>query len=340
MIAALASVDALLAAAVLLLGVLIISIRFVALRRNRWENRLRPATELALADYLAGSGGEPSPATREERAVLLSVAFEVLTDVRGAERVRMVALLEKLGYVAEAEAELGGRSPAHRQQAAETLSALATPSAVSALGAGLADSDAMVRMVAARTLAAAGGGDVIPAVVAAARHDMIFEPGAAAAVMLALGMQRPAELAPLLARQTAPEVRRAAVAVAGELRLTQFAPELRDCLAEDDILAGRAARGLGRIGDMTAVDALSRLAEGPQRPAVTRAAAVTALGAVGDPATCPLLESLLQAQDWLLVAASAAALAQLGEPGSGALRRAATSPRADVAALAQAALDR
>jgi hypothetical protein len=40
------------------------------------------------------------------------------------------------------------------------------------------------------------------------------------------------------------------------------------------------------------------------------------------------------------MAASAAALAQLGEPGLGALRRAATSPRGEMAALAQAALDR
>jgi HEAT repeat protein len=340
MITALAGADALLAVAVLLLGVLIIGIRFVALRRMRWANRLRPDIELALADYLAGSGGEPSPATREERSVLLSVAFEVLTDVQGAERVRLVALLEKLGYVAEAEAELGGRSPVRRQQAAETLSALATPSAVDALGAGLADPDAMVRLVAARTLAAVGDDAVVPAVVAAVRDDMIFEPGAAAAVMLALGAKRPAALAPLLDPQTPPEVRRTAVTVAGELRLAEYTQALRDCLTEDDILAGRAARGLGRIGDMTAVDALSRLAECQQRPAATRATATTALGAVGDPSACPLLEKLLNEPDWLLMAASAAALAQLGEPGLGALRRAATSPRGEMAALAQAALDR
>lgn len=338
MIRALASVDVLLAAMVLLLTSFIVVIRFVALRRMRSVTRLRPAVEMALADHLAGSGAEPSPVTPQERAVLLTVALEVLTDLQGAEHARLVGLLEKRGYVTEAGAALGARSRVRRQQAAETLSALATPAAVQALEAALADTDALVRTAAARTLAEVGGDHVIPAVAEIAQRDINDQPGAAAAVVLALGTSRPGALAPLLAREAPAEVRDVAVTIVGELRLPQYGPALQDCLAGDDLLAASAARGLGRIGDATAVAALGRLALDRERPAFARAAAVTALGAVGDPAACPVLERLVGEPDWPLLAATADALAHLAEPGRGALARAAASPGTDMAALARAAL--
>lgn len=335
---ALASVDIVLAAMVVLLTALITGIRFVALKRSRRAMRLRPGAELALADYLADGQSEPRSTTGEERAVLLDVALEALIDLRGAERARLVELLEQRGFVEEAAAGLRARSRVHRERAAETLSALATPAALRALEAGLADRDALVRTAAARTLAVEGDDRVIPAVVAIAQRDMASQPGAAAAVVLALGTKRPEALAPLLADGAPPAVRNVTVTLVGDLRLPLYAPELHDCLAGDDALAASAARGLGRIGDVTAARALAGLALDPGRPASTRVAAVTALGAVGDPAACPALERLVSAPDWSLVAATTAALAKLGDPGRGALQRAATSPRADVAALAQAAL--
>lgn len=179
--------------------------------------------------------------------MLLDVALEALIDLRGAERpaggAARAARLRR-----GAAAGLRARSRVHRERAAETLSALATPAALRALEAGLADRYALVRTAAARTLAVEGDDRVIPAVVAIAQRDMAGQPGAAAAVVLALGTKRPEALAPLLADGAPPAVRNVTVTLVGDLRLPLYAPELHDCLAGDDALAASAARGLERIG--------------------------------------------------------------------------------------------
>jgi HEAT repeat protein len=69
-----------------------------------------------------------------------------------------------------------------------------------------------------------------------------------------------------------------------------------------------------------------------------RAAAVTALGSIGDPWSVPLLEPLLRGADWPLRAAAAQALGELGEPGAAALRRAVASGPAEAREHAEAAL--
>jgi len=150
-------------------------------------------------------------------------------------------------------------------------------------------------------------------------------PGAAAAVVLALGTSRPAALAPLLRADAAPRVREIAIAVAGELRLSQLAPLLRACLADRDDISAAAARGLGLIGDAHAAPALAGLACDDHRDPSTRAMAVAALGSIGDPTAAGVLESLLRDPDWLLQDAAARARSRLGEPGVAVLHRAATS---------------
>jgi HEAT repeat protein len=333
----LTAVVAALAAAVLLMLQLIVVIRATALRRKRRELQLRPPAELALAAYLAGGETEPAPGDAAERAVLLAVAVDLLADLRGGERSRLTGLLERLGYVAEAQARLTGRSRVARQRAAETLAVLATPSVVPALAAGLSDRDVVVRTTCARTLAEIGGQEFTGAVMGIAANDMAAAPGSAAAVILALGASQPAALGPLLGRGAPPQARAVAIRVAGELRLSEHAPLLRECLHDRDELAAHAARGLGRIGDIDAAGELTRIVLGTGRTVPARVAAIAALGAIGDPGSLGVLEGQLHAPCWPVAEAAARALAQLGPPGEAALERAAGSGSREVCELAEAA---
>src|SRR5713101_2424840 len=297
---------------VVLLVLLLIVIRAAALQRSRRVRRFRPAAEASLGTYLAGSGGAPAMAGRGERALFLAVAQEALADLRGDERDRLVDLLLQLGFMQDAVIGLKGRRAVTRRRAAETLAALATPLAVPVVAAALADRDVLVRTTCACTLAVTGGEDAVSAIVAVARQDA---PGAQASI------------------------KRIAVTIAAELRLTQLAGQLQACLEDTDDLAAISARGLGRIGEFSALAALVRLAGDSDRSPRARVAAAGALGAIGDPSNLAVLERLLVAPDWSLQAAAAGALAHLGGPGSAALRRAAMSGHQEAAALAGAALD-
>jgi len=319
-----------LAVAIGLTVALDVATRVVVRRRDLRERRLRPRAELAIAEYLAGSAAMPD---MRERSVVLEVAIEAIYDLRGSERARLVELLEQGGYVADAMSGLRARRRVRRLRAAETLAAIGSPAAVPALLAGLEDSDVDVRTTCARTLAEVGGDDVIGSVVTVAERDMVTAPGAAAAVVLALGTARPPALAHLIRHGAAPEARAVAIAVASELRLSEHAPLLQACLADRDDLAAAAARGLGMIGEIRSAGALMALAGDEDRGPAARAAAVTALGALGDLSALPVLEDQLCAQDWSLRAAAAGALSRLGERGLAELSGAAGSGGSGLAEL-------
>jgi HEAT repeat protein len=339
MLQTLVDLTACLAGLVVLLLLLLIAIRMRALRRARRAHRFRPAVEEALGTYLAGSGAAPVVAGRGERVLFLAVAQEALSDLRGNERDVLVALLVRLGFARDAMLGLRARRTSARRAAAETLADLATPLAVHEVAAALANRDILVRTTCACTLAAIGGEDAVPAIVAAAERDALAAPGAAASIVLALAQARPGALAPLLEASAPAAIRRIAVTIAADLRVAQFAGLLQSCLAGSDDLATSSARGLGMIGEFGAVGALAQLAADDTRTPQARAAAAEALGAIGDPASLGLLEKLLEVPDWPLRAAAAAALWRLGQHGQAALHRAAVAGPPEMAALAAAALD-
>jgi HEAT repeat protein len=248
-----------------------------------------------------------------------------------------VTFLEQLGFARQAAAELAAPRRAARRRAAETLAAVAGPPSVPVLVAGLADRDVLVRTTCARILAEVADQQTVPQVLAAVGRDVRTAPGAAAAVILTLGVRQPTALAPLLDPGATPELRALAITVTGELRLAQYAPELQAALGEGDALAASAARGLGLIGESQATRALARLAFDEQRSSAARAAAVTALGSIGDRVVVRLLERLTDAADWPVQAAAASALARLGPPGLAALLRVARSGQPRVRELAEAA---
>ncbi len=325
MSAALGPAVMLLTAAVATLALSLTAVRIMIRRRHRRELAFRPGASQAVAVFVAGAGPPPRrPASRGERQALRAAALATIADLTGSEREQVVGLMEDLGYVDDGVAQLESGSRSRRRQAAEELALTGSRRAIGALTWGLDDPDPLVRTACARTLAQIGDPELAPRLGAVAAQDMEVAPGAAAAVVLALGRHQPGALEPLLRPGAPAAARMVAVTVAGRLRLAQLAPALRACLASGGGLAAAAAHGLGLIGDIEAIGRLGDLASDPHSPLAARAAAVTALGAIGDPDTVPVLEPLLTSSDWPLRAAAARALGWLGGPGTWALRRAAS----------------
>ena len=319
-------------------GLADLAMRFATVRRARRERRVRPAAEAGIAEYLAGTGTVRRAGTAGERSVWLTVAIEAMLDLRGEERVRLAALLDGLGYVPRQSILLHARRVGVRRHAAEVLAIIATPAALSALTGGLDDPDPLVRCTCARALAKAGGPDGAAMAITIAQRDALAAPGAVAALVLVLGQNQPGALGPLLGPAARPAARLIAVRVAGALRLAQYAVLLRDCLADEDGLAAASAEGLGAIGDIDSVAALTLLAGSAGRSAPTRAAAATALGRIGDDSAAEVLGGLLGSADWALRAAVAVALGELGPSGAAVLRRAVTAGPEPGRALAAAVL--
>jgi HEAT repeat protein len=335
--AVLAATAAAMGATVILLLGLVVVIRVNLIRRRRWMNALRPSAEACIALYLAGESPAPENGTARERAVLLDVSLDAISDVRGRERTRLIALLEQLGFLDQLIRALGSRHRVTRRRAADMLATIAAPSAAAALTAGLADRDIYVRTICAAALTGVGGPDVVPEIIATAEHAAEAAPGAAASVVLGLGTHRPSALAPLLSARATPAVRALAVAVASELRLTEHSERLRHCL-DSDALAADAARGLGLMGEVAAVPALMAIATDKGRPPEARTAATVALGRIGNASALSALEAQLGDQEWPLRAAAAQALHDLGAPGDAALQRAASATSPQLRELAEAVL--
>ena len=195
---ALRAVVLILAAMVVLLNVAIVVIRVALVRRQRRQRALRPRAEELIARYLADASAVPPTTAGQERAVLLDVAIEAVAELRGAERERLVGLLEELGCVSDAIRGLSARRRVSRRRAAEVLATIGSRAAVGALTSALGDPDAQVRATCAYALAELGEEDVVPAVIDTMERDAAVVPGAIAVAMLALGAKQPAALAPLL----------------------------------------------------------------------------------------------------------------------------------------------
>jgi len=317
--------------------------RFRADRMRKRELFLRPTIEAAIAEYLAAEEPEPVrlPATKATHDLLRMVALETMAELSGRERDRLVALLERLGIVANTAAGLGSRRRRVRRFAAEALRQIASEETVRSLTVGLDDPDLDTSLTCAAALAELSDEACAPAILALADGAAVDRPGAVAAILITLGRSHPATIGAALAPDRSLELRRLAAAVAGELRLAEHVGALREALrSDDDELVARAARGLGAIGDVEEVEQLLGLAEAENRSWFVRIAATDALGAIGDPRAVEPLERELHSAGWLLQAKAAKALRMLGTKGEQALRCALTSPSANVRDHARVALER
>jgi hypothetical protein len=329
------------AAAFVVLVAAIVIRRFLADRARRREQSLRPAVEIAVVEYLAAEEPERPRLPTGSGDILRQVALEMIAELHGRERDRLILLLEGAGIVAETAAALGSRRRRVRRSAAEALRQIGSEEALGSLSAGLLDADLDTRLTCAAALAELSDTEHLPSVLAIADRSAVDRPGAVAAILVTLARRHPSTLGIALGPDAAPELRRLAAAVVGEFRLAEHVGALRQALeSEDDELAARAARGLGMIGDDGVLDRLLELVEDGDRTWFVRLAATGALGVIGDPRAVAPLEQELNSDGWLLQAKAAKSLRLLGLTGEEALERGLSSPAETVRDHARVALER
>jgi HEAT repeat protein len=332
-----------LAATLVALLAAIVGTRLLRRRRRRRRAKLRAQLEDVIVRYMIDEDAKaPSlaHASRPARETALDVALEALLELRGRERERLTALLEQTGIVTATIGDLGSWRVARRRRAADALGLVRTYAAREPLLDALRDRDKSVRLCAAQALAELADDDLVPRLTTVAEEAAAKQPGAVAELLLALGASARPALGELYARTRSVALRRMVASVVGELRLPEYGELLRSALEEEDELAARAARGLGLIGDVDAVDGLLRLVADASRAWFVRAAATAALGRIGDPRAVDHLRRELYARDsgWELRAAAARALAELGGPGRAVLDRAARRESGEAGVQARAAL--
>lgn len=336
------------AAAALAMGVVVLvgAILLTRLRADRRERRdaaLRPELELMIAEYLAADDPTPPtpPDSRDARRLLRYIGLEAISQLQGGERDRLTRLLELTGAVDDTVVELSSRRRIVRREAAEALAEIRSVTAAEPLLEELEDPDPDVRLAAADALAELGAPWSVGPILEITDELSEARPGASAAILLTLGRRLPASLEDAMHERRSADLRRIAAAVIGALRLADHAPLLRRALeGDDDELVARAARGLGSIGDVDAVDRLIELLDDRGRTWFVRLAAAEALGEIGDPIAAPVLEGVLYDDNWQLRARVARSLRLLGPAGEPGLDRALAATAPGVRAQAIVALDR
>jgi HEAT repeat protein len=327
--------------AALVVGLLLIIVvgRLVRDRRKRRSAALRPRLEAAVALYLTDRAAVP-PEVSSPLALrtMKAVGLDALGELRGSERERLTALLEETGVVGDTVSRLSSRHRITRRRAAETLAQIASPQTVPALAAGLTDRDRDVRIGCAHALAELGDPGHVAEVAAVLAEAAPHRTGSVEEVLLVLGTENPRYLHSIVNLTHSLELYKLVTSIAGQLRLSELTPVLRENLqSDDDELVALSIRGLGQMGDHGAFDHLLGFLENGDCAPDVRIAAAQALGRIGDTRAVPSLESALASSNWTLQQSAAYALAQLGEPGHEALLKA-TSEAQPAGALALAAI--
>lgn len=291
-------------------------------RRRAWqaaEDEWRPLVQGFVLD------GAPLSSPRgPDRRVVLDLLLRYASLLRGAEAERIVAYLEREGYVSEALRELRSRHQWRRAQAAGVLGRMHSARAVGALIRALRDESPDVRTMAARSLAAIGDPRAIAALTAALADTSRWTPSIVATDLIEMGV----EVVPTLVRIAAGaadgdagahEAAVAAVRVLGEIRDPRAAAALLELLKDspDLDLRARAAAALGAIGGPQVVLVLVASLQDPAWQ--VRAQAAGGLGSLGDVTAVPALKSAVFDESWWVRRNCAEALGRLGVTGHLAL---------------------
>jgi HEAT repeat protein len=321
--AAFAALVVMLAAAVLL-GGLIVGGRTV--RRTRDERRARlarPARHLLLAI----AAGDDDPGQIDELVRLPDDvwhavepnAIALLGKVRGEAHATLVDVFERRGAAWRARSRLKRRDPVARALAAEVLGNLGRKDALLPLCDLLSDPDADVRVVAARSLGRIGDAGATQPLLATLPSRRPVPAHVVATALMRLGTAAQGALTAALDDPRVP-VRATAAEVLGLIGAVGATVRVESALRADPAVEVRvaAARTLGRLGTRTALAPLLDSLE-EDRPAVLRAEAARALGEIGAVTAAPPLTALLADPDYAVAHNAARSLLRLGNAGRAAL---------------------
>lgn len=292
------------------------------------EANFRSATVPVVENYLAGS------ARLEEAVAALkknpSLAFQLLierSETPGpGETERLRSLFKAFPFAKQAIAEL--RSPRWdiRLQNAQTLGYMRDESAIPELLKALEDEVPEVRLAAAQSLALLGCPDAVKPILLHLDIPGKIPPDRVVEVLITLGA--PA-LEPLLGFLDHPQISEKALAMAvkacGMPGARQAVPRLLEALRHKTAeVRFNAVDALAVMGDSTAIDPITRLAEDPD--AGVRNQVMRALGLLEASDHVPLLVRTMNDPAWEVRLSAARSLYQLGHAGKEALENAAGNP--------------
>ena len=279
--------------------------RFVRQRRTaRLVAEVRPIVLAAIDE-----GGAAPILTDKKTKVAESIAISLLPKLRGADRDALTSMLEANGVIEHAVRGLRSRSAARRQRSAELLGNAGASAAERELVGRLDDSDADVRITAARALGRIGEQRSVDDLFRALAQHRIPANAASMAVLRIGSVGAPGIVA--ATNSHVPLVRSTAVELAGSLGVMEARPAIELLLDDDDrTVRTSAARALGRLSmpSSTAplIDRLFRALEQP----IDRSdddflvAMVDALGRIGHRSSIPVLESCFMRRHRLSLAAA------------------------------------
>ncbi len=304
-----------------------------ARRRERAEDAVRPLV-LALLDDPTAVVALPSHggAGRAVRGIVTAL----LPQLRGADRDVLAGVLARHGQVERARHDLGSRRPRRRAAAVELLGATGAADTDVLVADLVRDRDRQVRVTAVRALGRMAT-PVAAASIVTTLRDHLVPANTATMALLRCG---PAAAQPLLAAlgEPPPAERTTVVELLGVLGVAEARAAIEEVVVDARSAAERAAavRALGRIGDPAStplvLDVLTTALDGPHADVELSIACVEALGLLGDRRAIPALTGALGRSHRLSFAA-AEALAPMGPRRSRRSMRERAGATAPVAAI-------
>jgi HEAT repeat protein len=271
---------------------------------------------------------------RSTKATFEELIAGLLPKLRGADRSALVDIMRRRGTIERACKRTGSRRWMRRGLAAELLGAAGTTEGAPHVATLLHDRNRQVRLAAVRALGRIGGPDAATALIEHLDESGgRIPPHPITMALMRIGADATQPLLGALETGSA-GVQTIAAEVLGVLGLIPATTPLERRLASDPDPGVRvaAARALGRLGMPSSMPGLVHALQN-ERHVEVLATVATALGQMAAHEAIPTLERAIADAEPAVRIAAAAALLQMGEPGTGLLRSLAqrNEPGADAA---------
>lgn len=310
-------------------GLVWIGCYFVRTRRLVQEERSARSEERLshlILDDIAGTK-VPDDAYRQlplwERHILLRLLKNLADQITGPDQERLVALMQRVGFVDTARVALRSRSAAQRQSACVVLGYYDHPAALESLRGALRDPDLAVRLTAARALLRKDGIESLRALLA----DLNFSPDDPPLMLAEIFGLIPVRLRPEAIRMLGEPIpdewkRMLAIALGRGQVLAAYDAILALSRSRSDRMRAAAWVALQELGDPR-VGGVVHEGLADASPSVIRAACACAAHAA-EPAVLPQLQALLGHGDWWVRFDAGQALYDFGPAGRELLEKHAT----------------
>jgi len=254
-----------------------------------------------------------------DRQMIKDLLLQQAAQLKGEDRRNMTAVFEKIGYVKSEMGALRSRRWWRRLEAAINLGIMQSQIVVSALIGATRDPVEDIRLAAVRALGQLNNPKGLQALLDAIEEGERWTGSSIVEVLIGMGAGISSEITSRLESTANVNARLLYVKLYGFLRIPQWVGVLCLLLRDLDKEARiSAARALGQIGDISAVENLILSLDDESWE--VRAQAAKALGALGDRRAVGKLKKALSDKNWWVRHNAADSLYQLGAEGIEVLR--------------------